>query len=153
LPIVASPASSNGHGLSKPGLLLGDPAPEFSLPDLSGKFVSLSHFRGQATLLLFWNPGCGFCQRMLPKLKAWETQAREGTPALLVISSGGIKENRAMGLRAPVLLDKSGMSIGSQFAVHGTPMAVLVDAQGAIASEVATGEKAVLALAGATAAA
>ena len=33
----------------------------FNLPDLFGRPVSLASFRGSKTLLLFWNPGCGFC--------------------------------------------------------------------------------------------
>jgi hypothetical protein len=53
-----------------------------------------------------------------------------------------------MGLRSVVLLDAGGMSIGSKFGATGTPMAVLVDAEGKIASELAAGAPAVLALAG-----
>ena len=47
-----------------------------------------------------------------------------------------------------VSLDQGGMSVGSKFGASGTPMAVLVDAEGKIASEVAAGAPAVLALAG-----
>ena len=57
-----------------------------------------------------------------------------------------------MGLRSPVVLDPAGMSVGSQFGASGTPMAILVDAEGKFASETVAGAKAVLALAGATAA-
>lgn len=46
-----------------------------------------------------------------------------------------------------MLLDKDGMSIGKLFGAAGTPMAVLVDAEGKIASELAAGTPAVLALA------
>jgi hypothetical protein len=53
-----------------------------------------------------------------------------------------------MGLRSPVVLDKAGMSIGKQFGATGTPMAVLVDPAGKIASELAAGAPAVLELAG-----
>ena len=51
-----------------------------------------------------------------------------------------------MGLRSPVLLDQ-GFSVGSAFGASGTPSAVLVDAKGNIASDVAVGAQAVLALA------
>ncbi len=34
--------------------------------------MELEDFRGEETMVLFWNPGCGFCQQMLPDLKAWE---------------------------------------------------------------------------------
>jgi peroxiredoxin/uncharacterized membrane protein YphA (DoxX/SURF4 family) len=130
------------------GLKIGEPAPDFSLPDLAGKTVKLSDFRGSPTLVLFWRPSCGFCERMLPDLKAWETNARNGAPKLLVVSTDSIADNQAMGLRSPVVLDKAGMSVGRQFGATGTPMAVLVDAEGKIASELAAGAPAVLELAG-----
>jgi hypothetical protein len=52
-----------------------------------------------------------------------------------------------MDLQSPVVLDQ-GFSAGGKFGAGGTPMAVLVDAEGNIASEVAAGAQAVLALAG-----
>jgi peroxiredoxin/uncharacterized membrane protein YphA (DoxX/SURF4 family) len=130
------------------GPKIGEPAPDFSLPNLAGKTVKLSDFRGSPTLVLFWRPSCGFCERMLPDLKAWETNARNGAPKLLVVSTDSVADNRAMGLRSPIVLDNKGMSVGRQFGANGTPMAVLVDAEGKIASELAAGAPAVLALAG-----
>jgi peroxiredoxin len=130
------------------GPKIGEPAPDFSLPDLAGKTVKLSDFRRSPTLVLFWRPSCGFCERMLPDLKAWETNARNGAPKLLVVSTDSVADNQAMGLRSPIVLDSTGMSVGRQFGANGTPMAVLVDAEGKIASELAAGAPAVLALAG-----
>jgi peroxiredoxin len=129
-------------------LKIGEPAPDFSLPNLAGKAVKLSDFRGSPTLILFWRPSCGFCARMLPDLKAWEANRSNGAPKLLVVSTDSVEDNKAMGLRSPVVLEKGGMSVGSKFGAAGTPMAVLVDAQGKIASELAAGAPAVLALAG-----
>jgi peroxiredoxin len=129
-------------------LKIGEPAPDFSLPNLAGKAVKLSDFRGSPTLILFWRPSCGFCARMLPDLKAWEANRSNGAPKLLVVSTDSVEDNKAMGLRSPVVLEKGGMSVGSKFGAAGTPMAVLVDAQGKIASELAGGAPAVLALAG-----
>jgi peroxiredoxin len=127
-------------------LKVGEPAPELRLPDLTGKLVDLADLRGSKTLVLFWNPGCGFCQRMLDDLKAWEANPPKGAPKLLVVASGTLEDNRALGLKSPVLLDPN-FSAGPQFGVNGTPSAVLVDAKGNIASEVAVGAPAVLALA------
>jgi peroxiredoxin len=129
------------------GLKIGDPAPEFSLSDLSGKLVHLSDFQGSQTLVLFWRPSCSFCQRMLADLKAWETQPVEGAPRLLVVSTDSVQDNQAMGLRSLVVLDQPGMSTGRMFGASGTPMAILIDAEGRIASELAAGAPAVLALA------
>jgi peroxiredoxin/uncharacterized membrane protein YphA (DoxX/SURF4 family) len=130
------------------GLKIGEPAPDFSLPDLAGKTVKLSDFRGSPTLVLFWRPSCGFCERMLPDLKAWETNGRNGAPKLLVVSTDSVADNQAMGLHSTIVLEKAGMTVGRQFGANGTPMAVLVDAAGKIASELAAGAPAVLALAG-----
>ena len=127
---------------------MGEQAPQFSLPDLSGQTVSLSDLRGDKTLVLFWRPSCGFCQRMLTDLKAWEANPPEGAPRLLVVSTDSVESNQAMGLHSPVVLDPDGMGVGRLFGATGTPMAVLIDAEGKIASELAVGAPAVLALAG-----
>ena len=125
---------------------LGQPAPQVRLPAVDGRTIDLAEFRGNDTLVLFWNPGCGFCQQMLDELRAWDASPPEGAPKLLVVATGDEKEIRAMGLRSPVVLDE-GFRVGSAFGANGTPMAVLVDARGRIASEVAAGAPAVLALA------
>ena len=67
---------------------------------------------------------------------------------MLVVSTDSVEDNRAMGLRSPVVVEKGGMGVGAKFGATGTPMAVLVDADGKIASELAGGAPAVLALAG-----
>jgi len=126
---------------------VGDEAPEVRLPDLDGNTVELADFRGEETLVLFWNPGCGFCQQMLPDLKEWEAQAPEGAPKLLVVSAGSEEANKEMGLSSPVLLDQQ-FATGRAFGASGTPSAVLVDAEGRVASGVAVGAPAVLELAG-----
>lgn len=125
---------------------VGEVAPEVELPDLEGNTVELADFKGQKTLVLFWNPGCGFCQQMLPDLKEWEKNPPEGAPNLLVISAGTKEANEALGLSSPVVLDQQ-FSVGRAFGSGGTPSAVLVDEEGKIASEVVVGAPAVLELA------
>src|SRR5215213_6884274 len=110
---------------------VGEEAPEVKLPDLEGHIVELADFRGEKTLVLFWNPGCGFCQQMLPDLKQWESEAPEDAPKLLVVSAGSEEANREMGLASPVLLDQQ-FAVGRAFGASGTPSAVLVDAEGKV---------------------
>jgi peroxiredoxin/uncharacterized membrane protein YphA (DoxX/SURF4 family) len=128
---------------------VGEPAPEVKLADLEGKIVELEDFRGEEPLLVFWNPGCGFCQQMLPEIKQWEEDRPEASPRLLFVSAGAEEANRDMKLSSPVLLDQN-FATGRAFGASGTPSAVLVDAEGRIASEVAVGAPAVLSLAGAS---
>ena len=127
---------------------VGEEAPEVKLPDLEGNTVELADFRGEETLVLFWNPGCGFCQQMLPELKEWEQNPPEGAPKLLVVSAGTEEANREMELSSTVVLDQN-FAAGRAFGASGTPSAVLVDAEGKVASEVAVGAPAVMELAGA----
>jgi thiol-disulfide isomerase/thioredoxin len=127
---------------------VGEEAPEVKLPDLEANTVDLADFRGAKTLVLFWNPGCGFCQQLLPDLKEWESESPEGAPKLLVVSAGSEEANKEMGLTSPVLLDQN-FATGRAFGASGTPSAVLVDAEGNVASEVAVGAPAVMELAGA----
>jgi cytochrome c biogenesis protein CcmG/thiol:disulfide interchange protein DsbE len=48
--------------------LVGKPAPDFALQDLSGKKVSLSSFKGKAVLLNFWATWCAPCKLETPWL-------------------------------------------------------------------------------------
>jgi peroxiredoxin len=128
---------------------VGEDAPEVKLPDLEGNTVELTkNFKGQETLLVFWNPGCGFCQQMLSDLREWEQNLPEDAPKLLVVSAGTKEANREQGLSSTVLLDQN-FAVGQAFGASGTPSAVLVDAQGKVASDIAVGAPAVMELAGA----
>jgi peroxiredoxin len=52
------------------GLTVGGAAPAFELADLAGGRQSLTQFRGQALLLIFFNPECGYCRELMQKLAA-----------------------------------------------------------------------------------
>jgi peroxiredoxin len=131
-----------------PSLQLGAPAPALQLPSLDGETVALSEVRGRDTLVVFWNPGCGFCRSMHEDLLAWEAGGTgSGKPQLVVVSFGDAESTRTEGFGSPVLLDE-GFTPGNALGASGTPMAVLLDADGRIASEVAAGADAVLELAG-----
>lgn len=128
------------------GLPIGARAPDFRLATLDRRTISLRDYRGSQTIVLFWHPGCGFCQRLLPDVKAWESSAADPRPQLIVVSSGTVDENRALGLHSPIVLDDA-FETGRRFGATGTPSAALIDADGVIASSLAVGGPAVLKLA------
>lgn len=138
-----TPPTPVHHAAKQPGI--GDPAPAVALPALDGSTVSLDDFRGRDTVVLFWNPGCGFCRRMLPELKRWEQAKTDAAPDLLVVSAGSIEANNEMGLRSTVVIDQ-GFSTGRLFGASGTPSAVLVDVEGSVASSIVVGAEAALTL-------
>ena len=128
-----------------PPVKKGDVVPSIKLVDLTGKTMDLATLRGHRTLLLFWNPSCGFCQKMLMDVKNWKRS--KDAPELVVISSGSLEANRQQGFRAKVLLDPY-FGSGEVFGATGTPSAVVLDEEGRVASEVSRGAPAVFALAG-----
>jgi peroxiredoxin len=128
------------------GPKVGEPAPDFKLPDLEGQHIGLEDFRGEETLVVFFSPECGFCLEMLPDLKESVAATPDGALKLLVVSDGTVEENEAMGFGSPVVLEDDTYAVGEAFGVTGTPSAVLVDAEGRIASEMALGSGEVLEL-------
>ncbi len=139
---IAKPVMASSPRRSR----IGESAPAVRLPALDGRTVELAGFKKQETLVLLWNPNCGYCKRMLPELQAWEKTRPADSPNLYVISTGTEEANRALGLESTLVLDQE-FGAGRAFGIQGTPSAVLVDDQGRIASEIAVGAKAVMALA------
>jgi thiol-disulfide isomerase/thioredoxin len=127
--------------LDAPGLPLGAPAPALDgLTTLSGAGRRVG---GRESLVVFWNPDCGFCRSMHEDLLAWEAGANGSSPQLVVISSGDEQRTRAEGFGSSVLLDPE-FSVGKAFGAAGTPSAVLIDAEGRVASEVMVGAEVIL---------
>ena len=124
-------------------------APDFTLPDLHGNAIRLSEFVTVPTVLLFWNPRCGFCRRILEAVRAWDARPLEARRQLLVLSSGALDDNRELGLTSTIVLD-DGFAVGRQFGARGTPAAVLLHEDGRLAGDLATGGPAVLELLGMT---
>ncbi|BBQ00057.1 hypothetical protein BSFA1_51850 [Burkholderia sp. SFA1] len=146
-------------GLSEPprpastalnGLPLGSNAPDFELPDLSGALHGLSAFRGRPVLLIFFNPACSFCMSMMPELRTFPPEGESGKPVPLVITTGEAELNRQLfqthGIACPVLVQND-MEVAAQYQVNGTPVGYLVDETGIVASELAMGAVALMALA------
>ena len=128
-----------------PPLKKGDRVPSLELRDLSGGTMDIATLGSHRTMLLFWNPSCGFCQTMLDDVKAWEGSRAKDAPQLVVISAGSPKANREEGFRSRVLLDAQ-FTAGARFGAGGTPSAVIVE-EGRIVSDVGVGADAVMALA------
>lgn len=118
----------------------GDQAPRIDRPDLDGRLVDLDTYLGAPFLLLFWDPGCPFCQRLLPHILTFE-QASMRIP-LVVISEGDVTANGGLGFASPLVrVDRR--TIAQAFGATVTPAAVLIGAQGTVASGVAQGAQAV----------
>ncbi len=143
-PLLEVNSPNNGMTFPVPPKV-GEAAPDLALLDVDDNMIKLSDYRGTPTLLLFWNPGCSFCQGMLKDLLLWEKEQErkpvKGTPKLLVISTGGTKTDNQMGFKSTVILDDtySSYSAARWFKAGGTPMGILLDENGIVSSKLAEG--------------
>ena len=144
LTTALKPAETNGHAApARPKV--GDPAPQFSLPDAAGNESGSESLRGADSVVLFWNPGCGFCKRMQPELSAWAAEHGAAGPRLAVITSGTEVDARELDFASTVFLDQR-FATGRSFGASGTPSGIAIDADGKIASELAVGQSGILGL-------
>lgn len=130
----------------KAGLPVGAPAPAFSLPDLHGVTRSLASLlaEGRPLLLLFVDPHCEPCASLLPDVARWQ-RVYGSMLSVIVVSRGSAADNRiktdAHNLTS-VLLQRD-FEVAGEYRVPGAPSAVVVAADGTIATPAHTGPVAV----------
>ncbi len=129
--------------------LIGKPAPEFALPDLGGRKVSLADYKGKALLINFWATWCGPCKVETPWLVDLRNQyAPKGFEVLGISAEGdgvdpsdkdGWAKDRAaisefvqrMHMPYPVLMD--GDSLSKPYGgLDAMPTSFFVDRNGKI---------------------
>ncbi len=71
----------------------GDTAPAFSIPDVNGKKVSLSDFKGKYVFLDFWASWCVPCQPQIPFLKAANDKFKNKNFVMVSVSLDSKKED------------------------------------------------------------
>ncbi|MFH1005155.1 MAG: redoxin domain-containing protein [Bacteroidota bacterium] len=59
------------RGLTLKPLLIGKPAPPLVMQDTNGKDVFLYSIKAKYTILLLWDPDCGHCQKVVPKMETF----------------------------------------------------------------------------------
>lgn len=126
---------------------LGEDVPEFALQDVHGREITSKDFRGKKTLVTFWSTTCPHCVDMVRELQEWDREKGADEPNLLVFSEGDVEDHKEIGLKSPILIDK-GYETSEKFGMNGTPSAVLINENGKIISETATGAANIWALIG-----
>jgi peroxiredoxin len=143
----AQPKAAQAPPPTAPGAAtaaIGNPAPDFALPDIDGKTVRLSDFRGKFVVLEWFNPECPFVKASHTKgslVDAAKKHAAEGVVWLAVNSGApgkqgaGVEKSRAgkeaFGLSHPILIDESG-SVGRLYAAERTPHIYVIDTKGTL---------------------
>jgi peroxiredoxin len=136
--------------IERNGLKAGTVAPRFTLPDLSGRDVSLESYRGRRVLLVFSDAHCGPCDQLAPHLVRLHRQSGNGGVDLLLVGRGDLEENRAKaeahGFEFPVVVQRR-WELSKEYGIFATPVAFLIDEDGVISRSVARGVDEILALA------
>ena len=69
-------------------------APEFTLADLDGNWVSLKELKGKVVLLNFWGTWCGPCRQEIPAfIKLTEKYKKDGLEIIGITLTSGSPEN------------------------------------------------------------
>ena len=126
------------RGLRSPGgggPALGEAAPGFSLPDVSGRRRDLASYKGKVVLLDFWATWCPTCVEELPDLKTLHARLDGRGAALLSISldedpSAAAEFASAEGIPYPVLLADE--SVARDYRIFGLPAKFLLDGEGRV---------------------
>jgi peroxiredoxin/uncharacterized membrane protein YphA (DoxX/SURF4 family) len=133
------------------GLPLGAPFPDFALADLNGKIVEFDHLLGTAkpTLFFFVSPTCNPCKALLPEIETWQTDLKNKLQ-IVFVSSGTADENleKFGGAGSRQILLQNDRELAEATGAKWTPTALLVNADGAIASNLAVGDAAIRELIG-----
>jgi peroxiredoxin/uncharacterized membrane protein YphA (DoxX/SURF4 family) len=125
-------------------LPLGSPAPDFVLPDLSGRKVSFENLLAEGKPLLFFyvSPTCAPCSVILPEIEAWQSELQDKVK-FVFLSLGEAEENRKKFGETNLVLLQKDKEVVEALNAHWTPTAVLINARGAVASHLAVGDAAI----------
>ena len=117
LAVIAAPVSA--------AAVVGKPAPNFTLPDVNGKRVSLAAFRGKTVVIEWNNPDCPFVKKHYGSGNMQKTQAaavKDGVVWLSINSSAPGNQGHMNAAQAKAYVAKAG----------ARPTAYLLDPNGVV---------------------
>lgn len=125
-----------------PAAAIGASAPDFTLPDLDGKPVQLSSFRGKTVVLEWFNPECPYVRKSHEKGSLVDAAKRLTGESVvwLAVNSGApgkqgagreknVEGKTKFALTHPILLDESG-SVGKLYGAKRTPHLYVINGSG-----------------------
>jgi cytochrome c biogenesis protein CcmG, thiol:disulfide interchange protein DsbE len=123
-------------------LTVGMAAPDFSLPDIEGKTVRLSDYRGKVVFVNFWATWCKPCKEEMPSMEIlWENFKSEDF-VMLAISMDRVTTKKdippfieSMRLTFPILTDSWGQT-DKRYKLMGVPETYIIDQNGVLREKV-----------------
>jgi peroxiredoxin len=120
-------------------------APDFTLPDMDGRPVQLSSYRGKTVFLNFWTKTCAPCLQEMPSIAelARITKGRSDIAVLTICTDEGPEAVRdtlkvAVGgdVPFPVLFDPDSKVVRDRFGTRLFPETWIIDPKGVIRARV-----------------
>ncbi len=140
---------SEARGAAAPPVPPVPVAPDFTLPGLDGRAVTLGDLwaLGSPLLLVFTDPKCVSCRALLPDVVAWQRDYGDRL-TVVPISRGPAAANRAWASAAglSMLLLQEDHEVETAYGVDATPSAVGITPTGFLASPVVAGTDGIRAL-------
>lgn len=129
-------------------------APDFSLPDLNGKSISLSQFKGKKVILNFWATWCKYCIEEMPDFEKLNKVVGKDYNAVIVaidvmetpeLVNSFVKNNNLQ--LNNILLDESGAT-AEEYGVNGFPNTFILNEDGSVFAVIAgmTNKETILAI-------
>ena len=91
-----------GPTATRASIGIGDPAPDFALPDLAGVTRSLADFRSRPLLVNFWATWCAPCVEEMPLLDRFEREYRAAGWQVVGLALDGAAPVQEFLARTPV---------------------------------------------------
>jgi thiol-disulfide isomerase/thioredoxin len=117
----------------KPGVL----APDWSLPTLDGKLLSLQDLRGKVVLIDFFYKSCYPCLLAIPELQKLYERYKDQDVVVVGVNVYDTNENNELGIfmqkrgaSYPVVLE--GGDVAKEYKANGYPTLVCIDKQGKV---------------------
>jgi thiol-disulfide isomerase/thioredoxin len=116
---------------------IGKVAPDFTLPALDGKPVTLSSYRGRPVVLTFFASWCHPCEEDMPVLERAQREAGNRIAVVGVNYQDFESDTRKfvdqLGVTFPALVeDSTDNPVAKRYDVHAMPDTVFIDADGVV---------------------
>jgi len=110
------------------------PTPDFTLPGLAGKKLSLRDFRGKIILVNFWASWCAPCREEMPAMERLYQEFKDRGFVVLAIDTKDKRKDalafiKELKLTYPVVFDDAG-EVGLLYGAWGLPTTYLIGRQG-----------------------
>jgi len=144
--VHASPAISQPAVVTKAdtqtdiniGNRIGFTAPDFTLPTVDKKEISLSDYRGRPVILNFWATWCGPCRYEVPAFKAFSEKYTADDVVVIAVNTQDDPDSalgyaKADGLKFVIPVDPRG-TVANMYNVRGLPTTFFISETGIITS-------------------